>query len=292
MMDQANRLRSLMETKSTGYELKNRLITVTSGKGGVGKSNFTLNLGLQLTILGQRVVIIDADFGMANIDVLFGAIPQRNFLNMLNDGLSIEEVLVEGPLGIKFISGGSGLQELASVDQRQLKRMLDSFVYLDTIADFILIDTGAGASPQVINLVSAAKETIIVTTPEPTSLTDAYALIKIIKSSTKARPELSLVVNRVESNKEGEDVYMKLNRASHRFLGLELKLLGYVPNDNMLVKAVKAQQPVSLMHPESPSAKSMGKIARELIYKENAISQIEEPSAKGFMSRLVGIFKS
>jgi len=290
-VDQANRLRDIVMSnkKEEDYNFKSRLITVTSGKGGVGKSNFTLNLAIQLSLQGQKVIIIDADFGMANIEVLFGIVPKKGLLNVLSGENQISEVITDGPEGVKFISGGSGFTDLAALNDKQLEYMLESFTYLDSMFDIILIDTGAGASNQVVNLVKASKETIIVTTPEPTSLTDAYAMIKIIKDKKISVPEMFIVINRVDDKKEGEEIYLKLNRVSHRFLGLELKLLGYIPNDDMLVKAVKAQKPVSLLYPKAASSKSIVNISRDMLSKDH-FSFEESSSGAGFLSRLAGLF--
>jgi flagellar biosynthesis protein FlhG len=240
--------------------------------------------------MGRKVVIIDADFGMANIEVLFGVVPRKSLLDVLNGNSSIEDVIMDGPNGIKFISGGSGFTDMAALSDRQLGYLLETFAYLDSMADFILIDTGAGASNQVVNLVRASKETIIVTTPEPTSLTDAYAMIKIIKEAKFIVPEMFIVINRIENKKEGEDIYLKLNRVSHRFLGLELKLLGYIPHDDLLIKAVKQQRPCSILYPKSSYTKSMTNISTEILYKNTFIYD-DSTSAKGFLSRLAGIFK-
>ena len=297
MSDQANKLRDLMnvskkssDEKEKEYEFSNRVITITSGKGGVGKSNFTVNLGLELCKKNKKAVIIDADFGLANIEVLFGMTPQKSLLNVLNGENTIEEVIVEAPGGLKFISGGSGFADLSTLTNRQLEYLIQTFSYLDEIADIILIDTGAGVSNQVINLVKASKETIIVTTPEPTALTDAYVIIKMIKDAKFSLPEMSIVINRVDNKKEGEDIYVKLNRVSHRFLGVELKLLGYIPSDDLLVKSVKQQKPVTTLYPGAPSSKSIVRIASAVLDGTN-YADTQNTGVKGFFSRFTSIFE-
>lgn len=293
MIDQANKLRDLIgnkkDTKQSNSEFSNRVITITSGKGGVGKSNITLNLGIQLINQGKKVVIIDADFGFANIEVLFGMFPKKSLLNVLNGQDNIEDVISEGPKGLKFISGGSGFKDLSVLTDRQIRYLIQSFTYLDKIADIILIDTGAGASKQVIDLVKASKETIIVTTPEPTAITDAYAIIKIIKESKFDIPDISIIINCVDSRKEGEEIYIKLNRVSHRFLGVELKLLGYIPKDNLLVKSVKQQKPVSILYPNASSTKSINRISKYLLEVDSSLVE-EYFGAKTFFSRFTSIF--
>ena len=288
-MDQANRLRSLMNTKriERTFNFKSRLITVTSGKGGVGKSNFTLNLAICLSQLGNKVAIVDADFGMANIEVLFGVVPSKSLLNVLQGENTISEVIAQGPAGVDLVSGGSGFTDLAALNEKQIDFLLDSFAYLDSVYDIIFIDTGAGASHQVINMVKASRETIIITTPEPTALTDAYAMIKILKS-LKTIPEMFIVINRTDNKKEGEDIYYKLNRVSNRFLGLELKLLGYIPNDDFLLKAVKKQEPLNLLYPKSPSAKSIQEICNVLINIDNPLAT--GSGTKSFMENFLGLF--
>lgn len=289
-MDQANRLRSLMEKKKPEMpNLTGRVIAVTSGKGGVGKSNFTLNLGISLVKLNKKVVILDADFGMANIEVLFGVIPEKTILSVLRGEDKISEVIAKGPEGVHFISGGSGIADLAALTEKQIDYLVDTFVYLDITYDIILIDTGAGASHQVINLVKASKETIIITSPEPTALTDAYSMIKILKHLNHI-PEMFLVINRISDDKEGEEIYFKLNRVSHRFLGLELKLLGYIPTDDNLTKAVKKQQPISILFPKSPFTKSIEKIAKDIVSNESIMLAEEGFGAGDFFSRLVKLF--
>ena len=245
-MDQANNLRNLINQVEKGesvIDLSSRVITVTSGKGGVGKTNFSLNLAIQFSKLNKKVIIIDADFGLANIEVLFGIIPRYSLADVLKGKRDIEEVLTDGPMGIRFISGGSGLRELSNITERQMNYFINNFSYLDAISDIIIIDTGAGISKSVINFIKASGETIIVTTPEPTSVTDAYALIKTIKEESVKMPDFKIVVNRVDDDEEGLEIFNKINRAATRFLGVSLENLGYIPYDKYLVKVVKNQQP-------------------------------------------------
>ncbi|MCL1996871.1 MAG: MinD/ParA family protein [Defluviitaleaceae bacterium] len=289
MMDQANKLRDLVYTKNIEktFSFKNRLITVTSGKGGVGKSNFTLNLAICLSKAGNRVIIIDADFAMANIEVLFGVVPGKSLLNVLRGESTISEIIIDGPAGISLVSGGSGFADLAALNEKQVDFFLESFTYFDENYDIVLIDTGAGASHQVINMVKASQETIIITTPEPTALTDAYAMIKILKS-LKTMPEMFIVINRIDNRREGEEIYSKLNRVSHRFLGLELKLLGFIPDDNFLLRAVKKQEPLNLLYPKSPSAKSIQEICNMLLSSENRFAT--GSGTRSFIDRFLSLF--
>ena len=290
MMDQAVRLRNLMENKKTTKDFKfnSRLITVASGKGGVGKSNFTLNLAINLASHGKSVAIIDADFGMANIEVLYGKVPSKSLANVLRGENTIEEIITQAPGGISLVSGGSGITDLANLSDSQVEFLMESFVYLDEKYDIILIDTGAGASDKVTSMVKAAGEAIILTTPEPTALTDAYALIKILKT-LETIPEMYIVINRTMDKTEGEEIYFKLNRVSHRFLGLDLKLLGYIPDDNHLRKAVRKQEPVSIAFPKSDAAKSIAAIAREILAVDSPVIKNEDATG-GFLRRFTGLF--
>lgn len=290
-MDQANRLRNLMENKKvdSSYIFNNRLITITSGKGGVGKSNFTLNLAISLSQIDKKVVIIDADFGMANIEVLYGAAPKKSLLNLLRGENSISEIITEGPNGISIISGGSGLTELAALNVKQVEFLIQTFAFLDAHYDFILMDTGAGASHQVINLVKASKETIIVTTPEPTALTDAYTMIKILKN-LEFIPNMFIVINRVENDKEGEDIYHKLNRVSQKFLGLDLRLLGYIPDDDAMVKSIRKQKPIVLEQPKATSAKAINAIAKEIASVDNPLFSNDNKESSNFINRFIRMF--
>lgn len=297
MMDQANNLRNMLKrneapnNERTTLDLSSRVITVTSGKGGVGKTNFSLNLAIQFAKMNNRVVIIDADFGLANIEVLFGIMPDYLLVDVLRGEKDIEDVLTNGPLGIKFISGGSGLRELSNITERQMIYFINKFSYLDAIADIIIIDTGAGISHSVVNFIKASDETIVVTTPEPTSITDAYALIKTVKGEAVKMPDFKLVVNRVEDDAEGAEIYEKINRASSKFLGVSIENLGYIPYDNYLVKAVKKQTPVTLCYPDCNFTKSLEGIAYKLM-NINYQTLPQNSGIKNFMKKLANIFNN
>ncbi|MCL2611338.1 MAG: AAA family ATPase [Defluviitaleaceae bacterium] len=271
--------------KKTGNNAA-RVITIASGKGGVGKSNFVLNVAINMNYLGKRVCIIDADFGMANISTLTGKVSQKSLAQVLNRTSKIEEIIEEGPGGVHLISGGSGLLELSSLSEENLEYLIKSFSKLDNLYDIILIDTGAGAGPYVTNLMKAAGETIIVTTPEPTSLIDAYSLIKIIKTLDLTLPNLYIAINRVESFDEGVAVYKKIDAIVQRYTGLSLSLIGLVPEDDKLKKAVKAQLPLAIYFPNSTSAKNLKLIATRIIEKNIDL----ETSGVSFLSRLRKIF--
>ena len=278
MIDQAQQLRFLAQVQPKPKPVTNaRVITVTSGKGGVGKTNFVVNLAVYLRQKGKRVVILDADFGLPNIEVLFGVIPKHSLTDVFDGRLTIDNVLTDGPVGIKFLSGGSGLNDISSMGDSQLKFLIKNFELLDANFDFIIVDTGAGISQAVISFVKASQETILITTPEPTSVMDAYALMKTVKENSGGMPSWELVVNRVEDSREGADIYEKLAKVAGKFLGIKLESLGCIEYDPMLVKAVKRQEPTLTMFPTSL-------FARAMVGMGNTLLDIETEQRGGFIT--------
>ncbi len=251
-MDQAQKLRDIVkdvreeELSNSTYANDARIITVSSGKGGVGKTNFTVNLGIALSKQGKRVSIIDADLGLANVDVILGIIPKYTLSHIVRNEKTIDEVMIEGPHGLKIVSGGSGMLDLVNLRQDQIESLIHTFDKLNDISDYILIDTGAGLNTSVLSFIKAASDVIVVITPDPTSITDAYALIKNI---SEEESHINLVINRVESAKEGTDVFGKLDRAAKKFLEIELNNLGYLSEDNTVKKSVRLQRPFSTEYP-------------------------------------------
>ena len=219
MMDQAENLRNMIRRQNQSNIINARVIAVTSGKGGVGKSNLSVNLALELTRMGKKVIILDADFGLANVEVMFGIIPEYNLSDIMFKGKEIKDIVTEGPEGVGFISGGSGIANLVNLDQDQIKRLVGKLTDLEELAD-IIIDTGAGISPSVMEFLLASPETIVVTTPEPTSVTDSYALLKALSMNegyNKDECTIKIVANRVESENEGRNLYEKLNAVVSRY---------------------------------------------------------------------------
>lgn len=280
MKDQAERLRQMAKSIfaandklppgriiKNSVKKKSRVITVTSGKGGVGKTNFTVNLALALTKYEQRVLIIDADLGMGNVDVILGCSTPYNIMNLLEDDLNVNDIIINGPRGIKFLSGGSGVHELANLSQQDLERVIKKITFFDDWADIILVDTGAGINRNVINFVMAADEVIIITTPEPTAITDAYAMMKTFARFRGTAP-LKLVVNRVSDHAEGQIVMEKLVSVALRFLNLPISELGVVYEDRLVMQAVKKQIPLLIMFPDAVSSHCIDQIAYEVAYGE------------------------
>ncbi|HOQ17115.1 MAG TPA: MinD/ParA family protein [Defluviitaleaceae bacterium] len=294
MMDQAEKLRKIVNEQNRQLEnsvsktRKSRVITITSGKGGVGKSNFTANLAIQLQRTDRKVVIIDADLGLANIEVIFGIVPQFNLTDVIYGRKSIAEIMTPGPLGINFISGGSGIQDLIHLNSQQLSNFISNLSLLDEYADIILIDTGAGLTDSVINFSKAADEIILVTTPEPTSVTDAYSLIKVLCKNNLI-PNIKLLVNRVEDDEEGKEIFNKLYRVSKKFLNIEINELGYLPYDKNLIKSVKLQEPVCISFPNSEISRAFRKIS----YKITEDEPQEEMNSgfTSFVKRLMHVFE-
>ncbi|MDR3239637.1 MAG: MinD/ParA family protein [Clostridiales bacterium] len=295
-MDQANRLRDIVKQRDSQLGLGKepitaRVITVTSGKGGVGKSNLTLNLAIQLRKLDKRVVIIDADLGLANIEVLTGIIPRYNFGDVVNAKMSLTAALTEGPMGIKFLSGGAGLTALANLNERQIATVINSFGKLDEISDIILIDTGAGISRNVINYVKASSETILLVTPEPTSIADAYAIMKAARKESDVIPILKIVVNLVNHYMEGIDIFERLNKVAEQFLSIQLQRLGIIPTDSCMVRAVKRQEPLATCFPTSEAMKSIENISLRLLNMEPKYN-LNYTGITSFMNRLVSNFRA
>ncbi len=289
-MDQAKELRNLINN-SQNFNIKNnlnaRVITISSGKGGVGKSSFSVNLAIYLASLKKRVLIIDADFGLANIEVLLGIRPKYNFYHMIKGERNISEIVVDTDYGIKFISGGNGLRELSSINSTEIKYFIEQFEYLDKIADIIIIDTGAGISPSVTNFLMASDENIIVTTPEPTSFTDAYTLIKVMKEQNKFIDKLNIVINKADDKYEADRIFTKISYVCNKFLAINIQNIGYIPSDMALIKAIKQQKPAILAFPESDFSKAIREIGNRLL---NEQQMSNNDGIKSFMQKLMRIF--
>jgi flagellar biosynthesis protein FlhG len=295
-MDQAHRLREIVKERNSqdleaaSKKINTRVISITSGKGGVGKTNFAINLAIQMSRYNKRVLIIDADFGLANIEVLLGQTPSHTFADMIIGKKGIREIITEGPMGIKYISGGSGLIEMANLTERQAVSVIDNLQYIDDIADIILLDTGAGISRTVVNFIRAATETVVITTPEPTAVTDAYALLKAVnEGQPQDGAEFGIVVNRVDDTREGTEIYDRLNKVSIKFLDKKLACLGHIPDDVQLKKAVRRQEPVAISFPNSVSARAIDSIGIKLLNMPPE-KRGGPDSIISFMKRLVGSF--
>ncbi len=270
-MDQAEQLRNIIKASSLRDRAVARVITVTSGKGGVGKSNTAINLAVQFRKMGQRVIILDADFGLANIEIMFGAVPKHNLYDLVYQGMNIKDIITWGPMEIGFISGGSGIAGMSNLSREYLTYIIQNLAALDEMADIIIVDTGAGISDAVLEFLVASGEILLVTTPEPTSITDSYSLLKALNRHPRFSVETSqvkVIANKVENEEEGKSLFNKLNSVVVRYLRIPITYLGSVPQDSQLSKAVMQQTPVSIQNPNSKSAVSYEYIAAKLMNKE------------------------
>lgn len=270
-MDQAENLRNVIKARNIKSVENTKVITITSGKGGVGKSNMAVNLAVWFSRMGKKVIILDADFGLANVEVMFGTLPNYNLSDVIFKGKSIREIITEGPMGIGFVSGGSGVVGLNNLNREQITFLVHNLTLLNDLCDILIIDTGAGVSDQVLEFVLASPEVVLVSTPEPSSLTDSYSLMKAMYKNPKYidnGTNVHLVANKVNSESEGEAVYSKMLSVVQKFLGGKLDYLGYVPYDGFLEKAVRNQKVVSIEYPQSKAAKSFENLALKLLQKD------------------------
>lgn len=268
-MDQAEQLRNIIKknAQQTVSRPTARVITVTSGKGGVGKSNVSINLAVQFRRMGKRVIIFDADFGLANIEVMFGAIPKHNLSDLIYQGKNIREIITMGPMDIGFISGGSGIAGMSNLGSEYINYLIQNLAELDLLADVIIIDTGAGISDSVLEFLVASGEILLVTTPEPTSITDSYSLLKALSRHPRFSREMTqvkVIANKVSSFEEGKQLYNKLNAVVNKYLRISTSFVSVIPEDPQLVKAVMQQTPISIQNPNAKSAQAFADLAKAL----------------------------
>ncbi|EQB87784.1 flagellar biosynthesis protein FlhG [Clostridium punense] len=265
MLDQATKLRQMAEQyviKDDRRDTETKVLTITSGKGGVGKSNIVVNLGIMLQKLGKKVMIFDADLGMGNDDVLIGCVPKYNVFDVIFSDKEIEEVLVEGPYGIKLLPGGSGLSKVDDLTEVQRKKFLKKLENIEGF-DYILIDTGAGVNRSVLGFIACSDELVVVVTPEPTALTDAYSLLKAV-NHFKIKANAKVIINRVISVSEGNNTFSKLRNAADKFLKIKLEHLGNIADDSKVTQAVRKQKPLVLSYPNTEFVEDITIIAKHL----------------------------
>ena len=270
MVDQAEQLRNVIKLNPMPRPLS-RVITVTSGKGGVGKSNTSINLACQFKKMGKRVIILDADFGLANIEIMFGAVPKHNLCDLIYQGKSISDIITWGPMEVGFISGGSGITGMSNLDKDNVGYIIDNLVELDEMTETIIVDTGAGISDTVLEFLVASGEILLVTTPEPTSITDSYSLLKALSRHPRYRADatqIKVLANKVSGEQEALSLYGKLETVVERYLKVPISYLGMIPQDQLLAKAVMQQMPVSLDNPKARSAIAYEIIAAKLMNRE------------------------
>lgn len=266
IIDQAETLREMARGATEGRHREEgiRVIAVTGGKGGVGKTNVVANLAYAMTKIGKRVLVLDADLGLGNLDVLLGLAPKYHIGHLLSGERSLDEVIVRGPNGMMILPASSGVQELTSLTEGQKLSFISELDNLKESVDILLIDTGAGISSNVLYFNTAAQEIIVVVTPEPTSITDAYALMKVLFQKHDER-RFNLLVNSVKGPKEGIDVYNNLCTVADRYLDISINYLGSVPFDENLQKAVREQRAITDLYPHSKASEEFYNIARAIL---------------------------
>lgn len=240
-----------------------QVIAVTGGKGGVGKSNISVNLSIALAQMQRRVVLLDADLGLANIDVLLGIKADKTLADVLAGSCGIQDVLVSGPAGIKVVPAASGVQQMAALGPQEHAGLINAFSELGSQLDVLVVDTAAGISDTVVSFVRASNEVIVVVCDEPSSITDAYALIKLLNTEYDMF-RFRVVANMTRSTQEGQSLFNKLNLVCERFLDVSLQYVGHVPFDENVRKAVQKQQPVIEFAPSGKAAGAIRKIAAEV----------------------------
>lgn len=261
-----------------------RVLAITSGKGGVGKTNISANLAICLAASGKKVLLIDADFSLGNLDVIMNVNSKYNISHMINDGKSMEEIIHVGPEGVEMICGASGLEELADINEFQRRRLLKELSMLQNDNDVIIIDTSAGISRSVVGFCLAADHVLVVTTPEATAMTDAYAMIKVLVGNRFAG-QISLIVNMARSIAEGKKTYQKIANVAGRFLSARVYNAGVLIKDERLSSSVRMRKPVVLAHPKSQITSSLVALASKLI---NIVAA--QPNDEGFFKKVVNWF--
>jgi flagellar biosynthesis protein FlhG len=265
--DQASRLRQLMQDSARDDREQRgwaASIAVTGGKGGVGKTNVTANLAIALGMLGRRVAVLDADYALANIDVLLGFSPRFTIEQVLNGERGIGEIIVEGPGGIKVVPAASGLQTLAQLTPEQQNKLFNAQQVMEKHFQHMLIDTAAGISDNVMNILRSASDVLVVTNPEPPAFVDSYALIKHLLSEQKDA-RVKLVVNSVRDEEEALGVYERISTTLYRFQRVKIEYFGFVVEDDSVRKAVRRQRPFILQYPNSPASRCISTLARKII---------------------------
>lgn len=269
-----------------------RFITITSGKGGVGKTSFIINFAIALVKLGKRVVLFDADLGMANVDVLLKTTTRYSIVDVIDGSKGINEVITEAPGGLQIIAGGSGIQKLSNLSTAEYNRITCGFSYLESHYDYVLIDTGAGLSKNVTHFIHASDETFVITTPEPHAITDAYAIIKVILEENRDI-DLKLIVNKCETPAEGTEVLKRICGVVKNFLNYSIEPRGCIPESKAISRSIKEQVPLMLSNPSCDAACAI----KELADKQCKLSGTDETQAlsskiSSFVSKFLKRFQN
>lgn len=285
MDDQAENLRKMMQkNRNTDERKKTRIITVSSGKGGVGKTNIAVNLGIAYAQLGRKVIVMDADLGLANVNICLGIIPKYNLFQLIKKQKTMRDIIIDTNYGIQIVAGASGFSKIANLNDEERHFLIEE---MDTLsyADVLIIDTGAGVSQNVLSFIVASDEAIIVTTPEPTAITDAYGIIKIIATEiNNPALELKLVVNRVVSISEGRKVAERVINIAGQFLNIKVDNLGMVYEDLIVPQSVRKQTPFLVLDPNSKASISI----KHIVSRLEGIEFKEGGGLKNFFLKLLG----
>lgn len=255
MVDQAEGIRNMKKPV--------RVIAVASGKGGVGKTNVSVNIGIALSQMGQRVVLMDADMGLANIDILLGVYPKFNLSHVISGEKTLNEVMIDGPGGLRIIPGASGIQKMSELNTIEQASIIYAFSEIDNDIDVLIVDTAAGISASVVNFARACQEVIVVVCDEPTSLTDSYAFIKLLNRDY-GLSNFHIITNMVKTTQQGTALFNKLNKVTDSYLDVSLKFAGVIPYDDYLRKSVQKQTPVIIGYPRSTSSVALKTIAANI----------------------------
>lgn len=288
-MDQAEKLREIVKLKeenqknSEQEKTNAKIISITSGKGGVGKTSLTVNMAASLAKTGKRVLVIDADLGLSNVEIMLGVTPSHTMRDLVKNNKTVEDIIIKGPFKIDFISGGNGLLELTDLSDVDIEEILLKLKKLDEIYDIILIDTGAGISKNVISFLMVADEIIVITTSEPTALTDAYSIIKIIKER-KSEADVGIVINRVKEVKEYKKASDVLLNTSKKFLNKDLRNLGFIYEDSIVKDTIFKKTPFVIYYPDSKASNCLNYILTRLSFDNIS-------SKKGAVERFKNWFK-
>ncbi|MFB6466658.1 MinD/ParA family protein [Cytobacillus sp. Hz8] len=281
MNDQAQGLRNQLNSMDSSKNTKT--LAVISGKGGVGKSNFSLNFAISLAKRGHAVLLFDMDIGMGNLDILMGQTADFTIVDFFNETATLTEIIMKGPNHVDYIAGGTGLSQFVKLDKEKANRFMRELSTILIHYDYVIFDMGAGASEESLNIILSVDEVVVITTSEPTSITDAYAMMKYIHLLNTTIP-FNIVVNRVQTEREGKETMQRLQTVVKQFLEKETNAIGMIPDDRSIHQAVKRQIPYSLYNENSPAAKALREITDR--YVNEQFNQSQRSSAFRFVSKL------
>ncbi len=288
MLDQASKLRGMVDKNKK--EIENRqsikIYSIVSGKGGVGKSNLSVNLAIKFQQMGKKVLILDADVGFSNANILLGVDTPLNLFHLLKEGVSLEDIIVTGPTGVDILSGGTDLFYMETLDYGSQKKVINDLSAIGYY-DIIIIDNSAGISMQSLTFTIFAHDLILITTPEPTAITDAYSFLKAI-STYKLKDKVKVVINQIPDIATGEDTFNKLSLTSEKFLKLDLENIGFIFNDIRVKNAVMDQLPVVLKYPNSLASKNITQICNNILGDKDFNFNVS--NLKQLSNRLLKIF--